>query len=291
MSRPAPRTRAWIASYHIIAFFGPVLSAVNDHDHVPTFIISLPKDRHRLDALGAQLRALEMPFTAIEAVHGASLDAAELAAAYDARKALRLFNRELSRGEIGCALSHVKIYRKMVEEDIPCALVLEDDAKILDPDLAATLAKLKTRYPAQTPTAVLLSHAKRYDGNSGVALDAQRNVYDAYRGVCAHGYFITRAAAAILLDKLYPVFVVADKWEFFQARYIGVRALVPYAIGLTPASRDSSIDGMGVREKKLVHRGSVRYYVRRHIERLVYLVRSHPFIRIEHQQKSELDLQ
>ena len=33
----------------------------------------------------------------------------------------------MTKGEIGCALSHLKIYQKTVDEDIPYALILEDD--------------------------------------------------------------------------------------------------------------------------------------------------------------------
>jgi glycosyl transferase family 25 len=259
--------------------------------NIQTFIISLPKDRNRREYLGNQLQKLGVPFSIVNAVHGNSLSAEELNASYDRRKAVRLFNRELSKGEIGCALSHISIYKKMVAENIPYALVLEDDANILDEDLAATLAKLAALHPAETPVAVLLNHVERYNANKKVQLDENRCVYEAYRGCCAHAYFITKAAAEILARQLYPAYVVADKWEYFQENYIAVEALVPYAIGLTSASLSSSIDAQGERIKKTKNRRSFMYYMRRLYGQLLYSIRSRPFVRVEYQQKSGLDLQ
>ena len=264
---------------------------MNTKDHIQTFIISLPKDAHRREQLGKQLQDLAIPFSVINAVHGKSLSSEELDASYDRDKALALFNRELSKGEIGCALSHVSIYRKMVEEDIPYALILEDDAKILDADLPAILAKLAQRYPAQMPVAVLLNHVLRYDGSTKIELDENRCVYEAYRGVNAHAYFITKAAAEILAGNLYPVYVVADKWEYFQEQFFPVKAMVPYPIGLTPESLASSIDAMGVRVKKANNTRNYGYYLRKYLKQIAFLIGSRPFIRLKYQDIHELDSQ
>jgi glycosyl transferase family 25 len=264
---------------------------VRTEHNIHTFIISLPKDKDRRDYLGKQLAELNVPFSILDAVHGKSLSQVEMDAYYDRDRALRLFNRELSAGEIGCALSHVAIYRKMVEENIPHALVLEDDASVLDQDLAATLSKLAALYPERKRVAVMLNHVKRYDANKKTPLDEGRCVYDAYRGVCTHGYFITRAAAEVLVKNLYPVYVVADKWEYFQDKYIDVKALVPYPIGLSAGSLSSSIEAMGIREKKVMSSASLLYYMRRWLWQLKIAVTSRPFVRIERQEKSALDLQ
>jgi len=262
---------------------------VNTQKNIHTFIISLPKDRNRREYLEKQLQKLAIPFSVIEAVHGESLSAEELAASYDRKKAINLFNRELSKGEIGCALSHLSIYKRMIAEDIPHALILEDDARILDDDLPATLSTLAQRYTERTPVAVLLNHVQRYDGATGLQLDDTRRIYDAYRGVCAHGYFVTKAAADILARDLYPVYVVADKWEYFQEKFLPVKALVPYPIGLTAASLCSSIDAMGVRVKKIVNGRNYLYYLRKYVSHVRFLIGSRPFIRIEYQEKHEFD--
>ncbi|MCS0590472.1 glycosyltransferase family 25 protein [Massilia norwichensis] len=264
---------------------------MNTQNSIPTFIISLPKDAHRREQLGKQLQDLALPFSVIQAVHGKSLSSEELDASYDRDKAIALFNRELSKGEIGCALSHLSIYRKMVEEDIPYALILEDDARILDEDLPATLSKLAQCHAAQAPVAVLLNHVMRYDGSTKIQLDDSRCLYEAYRGVNAHAYFITKAAAEILVRNLYPVYVVADKWEYFQEQYFPVTAMVPYPIGLAPVCLSSSIDAMGKRVKKIGNGRNYKYYLRKYLNQLKFLIMSRPFIRLEHQRVHELDSQ
>jgi len=264
---------------------------LNTENKIQAFIISLPKDAHRREQLGKQLHDLAVPFSVIEAVHGKSLSSEELDASYDRDKAITLFNRELSKGEIGCALSHLSIYKKMVEEDIPYALILEDDAKVFDEDLPTTLSKLAQLYTAHEPVAVLLNHVLRYDGSTRIQLDERHCVYEAYRGVNAHAYFITKAAAEILVRNLYPVYVVADKWEYFQEQYFPVKALVPYPIGLAPVCLSSSIDAMGKRVKEIGNSRNYRYYLRKYFNQLVFLIRSRPFIRLQYQRVHELDSQ
>lgn len=261
-------------------------------NNIPAFVISLPKDKERREHLETQLRKLSIPYAITEAVYGKALSAEELAASYDPEKAIWRFNRELSKGEIGCALSHMNIYRKMVAEDIPHALVLEDDANLLDDQLPATLSNLARHYPASLPVAVLLSHAKRYDENTEDRLDNQHRLYEAYRGVCAHGYFITKAAAQMMVEKLFPIYVVADKWEYFQEEFFPVKVLVPYSIGLTSASLASNIGESSDRIKELSEmRGrNYMYYVRKYFKRIGYLFRSRPFVKIKYQEKLQSDM-
>jgi glycosyl transferase family 25 len=257
---------------------------------IHTFIISLPKDKERRETLEKQLNELDIPFSILDAVHGASLSTEEYERSYNREKAARLFNRELSRGELGCALSHIAIYQKMVAENIPYALILEDDAKVLTDNLPATLNNLTQLYTDQAPVAVLLNRI-RYNGKNGIRVDEDHLVYDAYRGFGTYGYFITRATAQILARNLYPVYVVADKWEYFQEKFVTVKALVPYVIGLSPASVSSSIDSMGgIRNRKLTNISNYKYHIRRLYGKILFEIGSRPFIKIMHQEKSKFDL-
>ena len=43
---------------------------------------------------------------------------------------LEKFGRELTPGELGCSLSHIRLWEKMVKENIPEVLILEDDLLI-----------------------------------------------------------------------------------------------------------------------------------------------------------------
>lgn len=238
----------------------------------------------------AQLQQQQIDFSLFSAVDGAALSDAELTAAYDGEKAWRTFNRTLARGEIGCALSHIGIYEQMVALDLPHALILEDDASLFDATLPALLSKLEQLYASHLPVAVMLSHVPRYIGNRGIQLDQQHHLHDVYRGACTHGYFLTRAAAEILRKNLYPVYAVADKWEYFQQHLIAVKALIPYAVGLAPASLSSRIETMEKRNQKKNPNKNMSYYIRKHLHKFLFLLGTRPFIRIHRQEKSRYDL-
>lgn len=208
------------------------------------FIISLPQEEVRRQPLIHQLTECGLDFSVFDAVHGAVLSERELEEAYDKEKAIRVFCRELSKGELGCALSHIALYRKMVEENIPYGLILEDDAKIIDMDLADTLKKLEGSFASTEPVAVIFNFVRKYlevRGSDGVRLDDKHSVHSIYKTVYgAYGYFITHAAAAVLAKNLHPVFSVADNWRYFSRHYIMVKVLVPYSVALAPSSAESS---------------------------------------------------
>lgn len=44
-------------------------------------------------------------------------------------------HRDLTKGSIGCYLSHLKVYNRMLEENIPYAIIFEDDCNIIDPNI------------------------------------------------------------------------------------------------------------------------------------------------------------
>ena len=128
-------------------------------DLPPIFVISLARAAARREKVRAQLNSLGLRYTMIDAVDGAALDLAQYSdrLRFDKWKFLR--GRELSRGEIGCFLSHYQLWEKLAAQQTQCALVLEDD---ISPDenfaeVAAAAAKVKWWWDV-----ILLSARKRY---------------------------------------------------------------------------------------------------------------------------------
>ncbi len=150
----------------------------------------------------------------------------------------------MSRGEVGCALSHLGVYRKMLEDGAEFALVLEDDA-LLGDDLPAVLADLQQHLDPARPDAVLLSHIDKYTRWGTRPLGRDRKLVRRYgEWWRAHGYVVTRAAAQRLLDGLQPLWCAADYWSAFEKRgLVSVRAVVPYCIGLTELADESALEG------------------------------------------------
>jgi glycosyl transferase family 25 len=110
----------------------------------PIWVLNLKTDTHRLRFMRKQLRALHLPFQRIEAVDGSVLTSEERGL-YSKANALQYSRRELTPGEIGCALSHARMWERMIREKIREVLIFEDDVLIGDA-LPRILAK-RSRLP------------------------------------------------------------------------------------------------------------------------------------------------
>lgn len=108
------------------------------------FVINLEKQEKRREIISKQLNALHIPFEIFPAVNGRLLTQEQISQLYDREKALKKGYYDLTLPEIGCALSHINIYKKIVSENIPYALILEDDA-FLNPELPKVLLDLKIK--------------------------------------------------------------------------------------------------------------------------------------------------
>jgi glycosyl transferase family 25 len=80
-----------------------------------------------------------MDYELIDATDGGRLGAE--ASRYSRRRALFEIGRGLGNGEVGCALSHLSLYERMVREDRQVAVIMEDDV-LVDEMLPGALASL-----------------------------------------------------------------------------------------------------------------------------------------------------
>lgn len=110
------------------------------------FVINLAESKERLGACARQLDDAGLAFERIEAVDGKSIKAEELSQLY--RFAESDYYKELSPGEIGCCLSHQQVWKKIIEDELDFAVVLEDDFVLQDSasDAIQTLAELDTSW-------------------------------------------------------------------------------------------------------------------------------------------------
>jgi len=199
------------------------------------YIVNLPRCRDRRENILGECARFELEPEAIYGVDGQNLTEAELREL--------VFDRDrnpLGRGEIGCALSHLGIYRDMIDKDIPLALILEDDSVFnLDP---RPLLEALARQPADVPEVYLLTHRD----NIYIAGNRPRQVgtfkfHRGWRGAGANGYVITNKAAANILSFQTPLKVVSDYWKFFQL-YDLIRFYIceKEIIGLHPETSQAS---------------------------------------------------
>lgn len=89
------------------------------------FIINLEKDVGRRRHMEDMVQGIRLEYEFVEAVEGSKIDASCRQLEFSDE-----IGRKLSAGEVGCLLSHQKIYSIIIEGNISYALILEDDVVI-----------------------------------------------------------------------------------------------------------------------------------------------------------------
>ncbi len=173
------------------------------------FVVNLESSADRREFIGSQLAKLDLLYEIFPAVDGRKVPQEELDEYYDGKAAAALFGRELTRGEIGCSWSHLNIYRWMVDNRIPEALILEDDV-ILNQDMKEILER-RDQFPSDWEL-VFLSY-----NNAVSSVWDRLPIYDKYKLVkfvehpnWTSGYLIKLSGAQKLLAAGYPIRMPAD---------------------------------------------------------------------------------
>lgn len=178
--------------------------------HYKVFVINLKKDKDRRDYITKELVDRNIDFEIVEAVYGKELTQEQLHELVDVEQAKKNIGREMSLNEIGCALSHQKIYKKIVDENLDGAFILEDDI-ILKADFKIILDLIE-KNKASLPQCVWLSldESSIYSRKKMLKLN---NEHAVYRGRIVGGtqaYYLDNSAAKKLLEKNTKVKYLAD---------------------------------------------------------------------------------
>ena len=107
---------------------------------IPIFVINLQRDTERRRHMAELLDGLGLEPEFVTAVDGGALSNRERAAC-DRARSLRVYGREMTNNEVGCYLSHFRLYERIARDGIPISLILEDDVRI-SPDLPRILEEL-----------------------------------------------------------------------------------------------------------------------------------------------------
>lgn len=111
------------------------------------FVISLERATQRLAHARTLLTQISLPAEILPAVDGNAMSAEEISAVYQRVVHKPRYPAGLRTGEIGCFLSHRAAWRMIVERDLDAALILEDDVRINQDQLAASIELLMTDCP------------------------------------------------------------------------------------------------------------------------------------------------
>ena len=90
------------------------------------FLINLRRDKERKKFCINQFKKFNVKYEIFDAYDGNALSRENLSK-YSSKLAFKTEKRDLAFDEIGCSLSHLKIYEKIVKEKVSESLILEDD--------------------------------------------------------------------------------------------------------------------------------------------------------------------
>ncbi len=180
---------------------------------IPVYVISLERSLERRENMKWLMEHYKIPFSFFDAVDAKKLTKQECELA-DLDLAKQYCGHNLSVSEIACALSHIKLYEKQVNENIERMLILEDDAHIHMNFKEIVSVLLNT----SNHDLVYLYHgkAKKWPFYSNLAHGYRLHKYrkpskNSKRGIMgAVGYILTLNGAKKLLKVAYPIRMPAD---------------------------------------------------------------------------------
>lgn len=217
-------------------------------------IVTLPGSHDRQNHMKAEMRKLNLTPCFHFGIQGNKLSKTELDNAVIEPNILRA-------GEIGCALSHLQLYRQMLKDDIPYMMILEDDI-IIENSFPKVLPEI-TRFVQShlQGTAAVLHLKKQYQYLSKVhAITNEIGIYETQYAIGTPGYIITKEAAANILKIQTPLRWEIDIWKFYY--YIGAVKIFAPNISLiqTPEDFPSTINAMEKRVRN--HRSTINRKLR-----------------------------
>lgn len=188
-----------------------------------------------------ECRKLNLEVEIFDAVNGA-----ELSEDFISSNMYDYPNCCLTRGEIGCALSHFNIYKEIINNNFPYALILEDDA-VMSPNIVNFIADFEKNNRKEG--IFLLIDNFKYVENRKFKL-GNFDLFPVENAFTTTGYIITLKAAKKLVNFLYPIRYEADMFKIFKmCTGINIYATVPHLISSNDEDKaNSSIE----EERKLV---------------------------------------
>ena len=209
------------------------------------YVINLDYAEERLAAVNKQLSRFGVTYTRIPAVNGRALSQDEKRNAVNRFRWWCAVGSPATDGEIGCALSHASIYRKMIDEEIQLACILEDDVILDDrfPQVLLQLEKWHEKRSKHNSVCLLSNHSDSVGqlGNrhSGYQTPVEKNdflVKESVGDFCTECYVLTREAARQLLQVNSPLITPCDWW----GRWKRIKVIELYHVFPTVAMQNKS---------------------------------------------------
>lgn len=225
------------------------------------FIINLEQDIEKKEKITKLCDSLGIDYEVIKAIYGKALSEEEIKEnTYPKEEQLKRFKRELSLGEIGCAMSHRYCYQRIIDDNLEDAIILEDDA-IFNEELLEFL-KYKDEFPRDLEL-LLIGHYMQVYNDDGFRIESQHSLrfnkniakWKIKRlvsgGNGTHGYYLTKNGAVKLLDKMQKIYIPSDHYTA-KHDYVNMYALFPSIINQELHNTSSVQENFKVKKKSKI---------------------------------------
>jgi len=146
------------------------------------FVLTIPSFMDRIANMNERLHGIDYEF--FYGVYGKDLDPTPY----------RQAGSRLTRGQLSCALSHYNIYKKIVDDDIQNALILEDDC-IFTQDINRI-----EEYTDQLPDEYSVFYLGFQECQAGVSYSSNLNVLKGSGVGHTHAMNVKKSCAELMLE-------------------------------------------------------------------------------------------
>lgn len=208
------------------------------------YVINLPMATKRLERTKRELEAYcpKLSWSVPPMYVASEMSDEQFAAVYDSACAWKLHNRDLSHGEIACALSHQSALKEFLKSEDECCLIVEDDV-LFSPAIGEFLEGLVEwmKWRLGKPTCVVLSEAAavRYWTARRWIGEIKRTWPIEIYGAIA--YVVNRAGAeSILTTNALPIKTMSDQWAYYRKNGLSLFGVNRFLAGSFDFSRSDS---------------------------------------------------
>ena len=229
-----------------------------------TYIVNLERSTVRKQYMEELLKPysfLDVEF--IKAVDGRQLSEEEINARFDFKRSRKLYGKTITPGEVGCSLSHRKIYKDIVDNNVPYALLLEDDIAIQRDLNLIDLDAVDKLLRSSKPRVLMLSGDFCYY--------RKKPIVRIFSAVGTYAYMINYAGAKLIYNKVRTC-SVADDWLYYKRKGLRMYAFYPYMIdanvNMDVLGSDIQQDSWGIDRSQMSKKEVIIGYITGGIKRL-----------------------
>lgn len=194
-------------------------------ENLSIFLLNLDRAVDRRKIMEEHLTSLGLRFELISAVDGKKLSPFDRSK-YSEEDAIKAVGHPLIDTQIGCALSHARLYERIVKENISECLILEDDVFL--GEMFFKVMQSRSQFPKDWDVINLCTRTPQ-DAFGSFLVDIYRCSKFLEPASQTAAYLLSLKGAKKLLRKVYPIRYEADGFTG-RTQIAGI-----YSYGISPA--------------------------------------------------------